>query len=86
MPASSLDLDDDLQAYFVISSMGGNISSTGDRYEGYNIRPVYDPNYTSIRTITDTDKSSTSKKYVRNGQIVIERNGKKYSTTGIELK
>ena len=83
---SSLYPDDDLQAYIYICAWESYGFSSRYRYEGYNIRPVYDPNYTSIRTITDTDKSSTSKKYVRNGQIVIERNGKKYSTTGIELK
>ncbi len=45
-----------------------------------------DPNYIDIRTIKDTDKRLTTKKCVRNGHIEIERNGKMYSTTGIQLK
>lgn len=56
------------------------------RYIGLNIRAVYDPNYTGIKSINATDKGSTNKKYVRNGHIEIVRNGKVYTTTGIELK
>lgn len=62
-----------------------NFNGTG-RFIGHNIRPVYDPNYTGIKTINDIDKNTFNKKYLRNGHIVIERNGKTFTATGVLLK
>ena len=69
-----------------VESMGGiNFNGTA-KYIGHNIRPIYDPNYTGIKTIDTSEKNKSSKKYVRNGHIEIERNGKRYTATGIFIE
>ena len=69
-----------------IQCLGSIMFNRDWRYIGLNIRPIYDPNYTGIKTIDTSEKNKSNKKYVRNGHIEIERNGNIYTVTGIQIK
>ncbi len=59
------------------------------RYGGLSIRPVRaDKTGTGITVTPQSDDASATavRKVVRNGQVLIERGGKTYTTTGVEVK
>lgn len=78
--------DNEMYLANTIQCLGSIIFNRDWRYLGLNIRPIYDPNYTSIKAIYSSEKNKLNKKYVRHGHIEIERNGKTYTATGVQIK
>lgn len=78
--------DNEMYLANTIQCLGDLTVNRDWRYLGLNIRAVYDPNYTGIKDISTIDRSTQSRKYVRNGHVEIEKNGKRYTATGLQIK
>lgn len=66
---------------------GIDISYSQDAYDGMCILPVYDESASGISDVTvDAQAQSSVCKYVKDGKLVIEKNGKQYNVAGVQLK
>ena len=85
---SSSLYDNSQRAWYVYFRSDLVIGSDRDRTSGHSIRPVRaDKTGTGITTPQQDDASATGvRKVLRNGQVLIERNGKTYTLTGVEMK
>ena len=67
------------------SSCYGDKKTTNGNYI-WNFTEYTAPDPVAIDSIASEGKAKENGKYLENGQIVIFRDGKKFSTTGVELK
>lgn len=69
----------------LFDSEDARYNGTYNRFRGLSIRPVLDNVNSTDINITDEQTSSVTKS-IRNGQLIITRDNKKYNAQGIKLK
>ena len=82
----SLDTDNSQNACILYSFWGLMNRENHPRYCGYNVRPVCLKATTSINSVTANQKATKSRKYISDGNLVVERDGKQYNVIGIKVK
>ena len=86
---SATPYNDNIANHIKIASNGINYS-TSSKYYGQAVRLVQDVQTPGIDETTNdeitNDEVRMTNKVIRNGQLLIERNGKTYNALGVELK